>query len=415
MNKITISFCLLLVFCFTDCKNKPENPTNAQKAALTDQQGDNIEQEDVVYFLDDSVVSYVDRKYKVKVDYPRAFTELDTSTVGTTLFYYPNKQAPNVVLRLFISESKKEWEEVAAVRSATEAFLKKETASYYLFSGSGWWYNQNLMMEKVYKVDGKWIDLTMYYTELGMPKRVGIMDDWTPFDNMKRHRVAKPVINNMTITDKEAGRRQVSFETESELDYNDCIEVDVQDLRKMFRSKSYKKRLLFSKDMGDTKQRDFYIMNTGSGIAFLVHDNWNGNVRSLVYESRKKNKECKPREGVYPNISGFSSPDSTYFFAVYANQRNGRQSAPYEYDIYMIDAKTLNARYITACGTCYLDKKGFTVMTGKEDPNSKWGANLVRYETYDFNGHRVSVSKYIPEEKFWENFKHKDNTNLKFF
>ena len=81
----------------------------------------------------------------------------------------------------------------------------------------------------------------------------------------------------------------------------------------------------------------------------------------------------------------------------------------------MIDAKTLNARYITACGTCYLDKKGFTVMTGKEDPNSKWGANLVRYETYDFNGHRVSVSKYIPEEKFWENFKHKDNTNLKFF
>ena len=241
------------------------------------------------------------------------------------------------------------------------------------------------------------------------------MDDWTPFDNMKRHRVAKPVINNMTITDKEAGRRQVSFETESELDYNDCIEVDVQDLRKMFRSKSYKKRLLFSKDMGDTKQRDFYIMNTGSGIAFLVHDNWNGNVRSLVYESRKKNKECKPREGVYPNISGFPSPDSTYFFAVYAKQRNGRQSAPYEYDIYMIDAKTLNARYITACGTCYLDKKGFTVMTGKEDPNSKWRANLVRYETYDFNGHRVSVSKYIPEEKFWENFKHKDNTNLKFF
>ena len=128
MNKITISFCLLLVFCLTDCKKKPENPTNAQKAALTDQQGDNIEQEDVVYFLDDSVVSYVDRKYKVKVNYPRAFTELDTSTVGTTLFYYPNKQAPNVVLRLFISESKKEWEEVAAVRSATEAFLKKETA-----------------------------------------------------------------------------------------------------------------------------------------------------------------------------------------------------------------------------------------------------------------------------------------------
>ena len=54
-------------------------------------------------------------------------------------------------------------------------------------------------------------------------------------------------------------------------------------------------------------------------------------------------------------------------------------------------------------------------MTGKEDPNSKWGANLVRYETYDFSGRRVSVSKYIPEEKFWENFKHKDNTNLKFF
>ena len=372
---------------------------------MTDQQGDNIEQEDVVYFLDDSVVSYVDRKYKVKVNYPRAFTELDTSTVGTTLFYYPNKQAPNVVLRLFISESKKEWEEVAAVRSATEAFLKKETASYYLFSGSGWWYNQNFMMEKVYKVDGKWIDLTMYYTELGMPKRVGIMDGWTPFDNMKRHRVAKPVIDNMTITDKEAGQRQVSFE--SELDYDDRFEVDVQDLRKMFRSKSYKKRLLFSKDMGDTKQRDFYIMNTGSGIAFLVHDNWNGNVRSLVYESRKKNKKCKPRDGVYPNISGFPSPDSTYFFAVYASR------APYE--IYMIDAKTLNARYITACGTCYLDKKGFTVMTGKEDPNSKLGANLVRYETYDFNGHRVSVSKYIPEEKFWENFKHKDDTNLKFF
>lgn len=195
----------------------------SQKAALTDQQGGNIEQEDVVYFLDDSVVSYVDRKYKVKVNYPRAFTELDTSTVGTTLFYYPNKQAPNVVLRLFISESKKEWEEVAAVRSATEAFLKKETASYYLFSGSGWWYNQNFMMEKVYKVDGKWIDLTMYYTELGTPKRVDIMDDWTPFDNMKRHRVAKPVINNMTITDKEAGRRQVSFESESELDYDDRI------------------------------------------------------------------------------------------------------------------------------------------------------------------------------------------------
>lgn len=415
MNKITISFCLLLVFCFTDCKNKPENPTNAQKAALTDQQGDNIEQEDVVYFLDDSVVSYVDRKYKVKVNYPRAFTELDTSTVGTTLFYYPNKQAPNVVLRLFISENKKEWEEVAAVRSATEAFLKKETASYYLFSGSGWWYNQNFMMEKVYKVDGKWIDLTMYYTELGTPKRVDIMDDWTPFDNMKRHRVAKPVINNMTITDKEAGRRQVSFESESELDYDDRIEVDVQDLRKMFRSKSNKKRLLFSKDMGDTKLRDFYLMNTSEGIVLLVHDNWNGNVRSLVYESRKKNKECKPREGAYPNISGFPSPDSTYFFAVYANYRNGRQSAPYEYDIYMIDTKTLRARYITACGTCYLKEKGFTVMTGKEDPNVKWGANVVRYETYDFNGRRVSVSKYIPEEKFWKDFKHKDNTNLKFF
>ena len=41
--------------------------------------------------------------------------------------------------------------------------------------------------------------------------------------------------------------------------------------------------------------------------------------------------------------------------------------------------------------------------------------NLVRYETYDFTGHRVSKGKYIPEEKFWKDFKHKENTNLKFF
>ncbi|MBR6192471.1 MAG: hypothetical protein IKQ68_09995 [Prevotella sp.] len=55
------------------------------------------------------------------------------------------------------------------------------------------------------------------------------------------------------------------------------------------------------------------------------------------------------------------------------------------------------------------------MVTGKDDPNSEWGANLDRYETYDFTGHRVSKGKYIPEEKFWKDFKHKENTNLKFF
>ena len=407
MNKITISFCLLLVFCFTDCKNKPENPTNAQKAALTDQQGDNIEQEDVVYFLDDSVVSYVDRKYKVKVNYPRAFTELDTSTVGTTLFYYPNKQAPNVVLRLFISESKKEWEEVAAVRSATEAFLEKETASYYLFSGSGWWYNQNFMMEKVYKVDGKWIDLTMYYSDMGMSEKFGILDDWTPFDNMKKHVAVKPTIDNL-ITEEMGESIYVYFKESDIPAWGDFHNPDV------FHSKFSKKILLYNKNMGGKKIRKFYSMKTSEGVALLVYDNWNNSVRSLVYDYENRGKELDPAEGTFHNVSGFASPDGKYFFAIYANGRNGRQSWPYEYDIIRIDTRTLKGRYITACGTCYKNKDGFTVVTGKDDPNSEWGANLDRYETYDFTGSRVSKSKYMSEEKIWKDFEHREYTNLKF-
>ena len=42
------------------------------------------------------------------------------------------------------------------------------------------------------------------------------------------------------------------------------------------------------------------------------------------------------------------------------------------------------------------------------------GANLVRYETYDFTGNRVSQGKYMSEEKMWKDFEHREDTNLKF-
>lgn len=100
---------------------------------------------------------------------------------------------------------------------------------------------------------------------------------------------------------------------------------------------------------------------------------------------------------------------------MHANYRNGRQSWPGEYDIYRINTTTLEARYITACGSCYKNKNGFTVITGKDNPNLD-GENLDRYETYDFSGRRVSKTKYIPEEKFWDNFykgnDKKEKTNL---
>lgn len=409
MNKnITIVFAILLL-CLAACDKKKENAVETKKAEITEQRADTVEQEEPEKVMFDTL-TYVDKKFKVLVRYPNIFVLSDAAQTGTKFFYYPSKQSPKIVMRLLVEETKSGWKENAAVRSATEAFLEKKGKGYYIFSGSGWWYHQNFFREKVFMVDGKWMDLTMYYSDMDMEIMFDLLDNWKPFDNMKKHRLVKPVIDGMKT--REVGRCIVYFEFEEE-EIEDIDNIDNQDVRKAFNDKSSKRLLLYSKNMGGKKKRSFYSMEAGDGIALVVHDNWNGSVRSLTYSK----KDVTPKEGCYPDVSGFASPDGRYFFAVYCNQRNGRLSWPYEYDIYRIDTRTLNGRYITACGTCYVDKRGFTVVTGKYDSMGAYGygANLDRYETYDFTGRRVSVSKYIPEEKFRENFKHKDNTNLKFF
>ena len=45
----------------------------------------------------------------------------------------------------------------------------------------------------------------------------------------------------------------------------------------------------------------------------------------------------------------------------------------------------------------------------------KFGLKTSYFELKSQNFFSIYASKYIPEEKFWENFKHENNTNLKFF
>lgn len=74
-------------------------------------------------------------------------------------------------------------------------------------------------------------------------------------------------------------------------------EVDYQDLmQEFFRDKHYRKKILFSKNMGGKKHRDFYIMETSAGasVALVVHDNWKGNVRSLSFYNMEEGKDFQP-------------------------------------------------------------------------------------------------------------------------
>ena len=102
MNRILTTFFAILLLCLTACNKKPEN--NMKPEQQDEQIGD--------------MVSYVDKKYKVKVNYPRGFVLSDTSNAGMAFFCYPDKQEPKIIMRLVVEDNKIGWNEKAAVKSA---------------------------------------------------------------------------------------------------------------------------------------------------------------------------------------------------------------------------------------------------------------------------------------------------------
>lgn len=130
------------------------------------------------------MITYVDSTYNVGLCYPSFFVIVDTEP-GTARFRYPSDSVNEIALTMFVEPNVEGWNIKDAVEHLTDSncTCAKQGDDYYMMSGM---FSDNplaLFYEKCFLIDGKWVNLTLYYLaeyETAIGRLIDSVKCWNP-------------------------------------------------------------------------------------------------------------------------------------------------------------------------------------------------------------------------------------------
>jgi hypothetical protein len=131
------------------------------------------------------MLTYIDKTYGVKVQYPDFFDASDTTEPGTARFHYINGNRRDISLVMFVEPNIKCWNIADAISNLSDSttICMESTEDYYIMLGkldNG----RGSYVEKCFLIDNTWVNYTLYYKpqyEEMMGKLKEMIMKWEPF------------------------------------------------------------------------------------------------------------------------------------------------------------------------------------------------------------------------------------------